>query len=85
MANSKAAIKYIRKTETRTVRNRQAKSRLKTLARKVDLAKESGDKAALAEASKGYISALEKASSKGIVHANKVARHKSRHAALLAS
>ncbi len=85
MANSKAAIKYIRKTETRTIRNRQAKSRLKTLARKVEQATASGDKDALAEASKGYISALEKASSKGIVHANKVARHKARHAALLAS
>ena len=30
MANTKSALKYIRKTETRTLANRQVKSRLKT-------------------------------------------------------
>jgi small subunit ribosomal protein S20 len=84
MANSKAALKYIRKTETRTLRNRQVKSRLKTLSRKVDQAKESGDSEALVSASRNYISTLEKAAGKGIVHANKVSRHKSRLAALVA-
>jgi small subunit ribosomal protein S20 len=84
MANSKAALKYIRKTATRTLRNRQVKSRLKTLARKVDQAKESGDSEALSAASRNYISELERAAGKGIVHANKVSRHKSRLAALAA-
>jgi small subunit ribosomal protein S20 len=84
MANSKAALKYIRKTATRTLRNRQVKSRLKTLARKVDQAKESGDSEALSSASRNYIAELERAAGKGIVHANKVSRHKSRLATLAA-
>ena len=82
MANSKSAQKYIRKTETRTLQNRQVKSRLKTLSKKVSTAAESGDKDALAEATKGYISALDKAGKTGLVHANKIARHKARCANL---
>ncbi|WP_269525620.1 30S ribosomal protein S20 [Coraliomargarita parva] len=84
MANCKSALKYIRKTETRTLRNRQVKSRLKTLAKKVDAAVAAGDKDALGNASRLYISALDKAGKAGLVHANKVARHKARCAQLLA-
>lgn len=82
MANSKSALKYIRKTETRTQQNRQVKSRLKTLSKKVDSAAADGDKDALASASKEYISALDKAGKGGLVHANKIARHKARCAKL---
>ncbi len=82
MANSKSAQKYIRKTETRTLQNRQVKSRLKTLSKRVSTAAESGDKDALVEATKGYISALDKAGKTGLVHANKIARHKARCANL---
>lgn len=82
MANTKSAQKYIRKTETRTLQNRQVKSRLKTLSKRVSLAAEGGDKDALVEASKSYISALEKAGKTGLVHANKIARHKARCANL---
>lgn len=82
MANTKSALKYIRKTETRTLQNRQVKSRIKTLAKKVSVASASGDKDALAAASKLYISALDKAGKSGLVHRNKIARHKARCAAL---
>ena len=82
MANSKSTLKYIRKTETRTLQNRQVKSRLKTLSKKVDSAVEAGDKEAVASVSKEYISALDKAGKAGLVHANKIARHKSRCAKL---
>ena len=82
MANSKSALKYIRKTETRTLQNRQVKSRLKTLSKKVDSAASEGDKDALASASRQYISALDKAGKAGLVHANKIARHKARCANL---
>jgi small subunit ribosomal protein S20 len=85
MANTKSALKYIRKTETRTLRNRQAKSRLKTFAKKVEAAKAAEDKDALAIASRQFISALDKASKSGLVHPNKVARHKARCAQLLAA
>lgn len=85
MANTKSALKYIRKTETRALRNRQIKSRLKTLAKKVDAAVAAGDKEVLAAATRLYISALDKAGKSGLVHSNKIARHKSRCAALNAA
>ena len=85
MANTKSANKYIRKTETRTLRNRQVKSRLKTFAKKIDAAKAAGDKDALASASRNSISALDKAAKNGLVHPNKVARHKASCAQLLAA
>lgn len=83
MANIKSAVKNIRKTQTRALRNKQIKSRLKTFSKKVDAANAAGDKDALASASRDLISALDKASKTGIVHANKVARHKTRCAQLL--
>ncbi len=58
------------------------KSRLKTLTKKIATAVASGDKQALASASRLYISALDKAGKSGLVHANKIARHKARCAAL---
>lgn len=85
MANTKSALKYIRKTETRTLRNRQVKSRLKTFAKKVEAARASEDKDALVIASRNFISALDKAAKSGLVHPNKVARHKTRCAQLQAA
>lgn len=85
MANTKSALKYIRKTEGRTLRNRQVKSRLKTLAKKVETSVAAGDKDAIIVATRLYISALDKAAKTGLVHANKIARHKARCAALAAA
>ncbi len=76
MANTKSALKYIRKTEARTKANRQAKTRLKTLAKQVKAAVSSADKDALSEKTRLYISALDKAGKSGLVHKNKIARHK---------
>ena len=83
MANTKSALKYIRKSRLRTLRNRQVKSRLKTLYKKVVAASLDGAKDTLVSASSAYISALEKAGKKGLVHGNKIARHKSRCALLI--
>lgn len=85
MANTKSALKYIRKTAGRTLRNRQVKSRLKTLSKKLDTAVTAGDKDAIAAASIDFISALDKAGKTGLVHANKIARHKARCAQLQAA
>ena len=85
MANTKSALKYIRKTHARELRNRQVKSRLKTLSKKVQSTAAAGDKAALTEAAKDYISALDKAGKTGLVHPNKIARHKARCAQLIAA
>ena len=83
MANTKSALKYIRKSKLRTLCNRRVKSRLKTLYKKVQVAFNSKDEDALVSASRDYISALDKAGKTGLVHANKIARHKSRCALLM--
>lgn len=85
MANTKSALKYIRKSRLRALHNRMIKSKLKTLYKKVQVASGSEDKDALLSASKEYISALDKAGKKGLVHSNKIARHKSRCALLMAA
>ena len=85
MANTKSALKSIRKNESRTLRNRQVKSRLKTFAKKVEAAAAAGDNESLATVSRQYISALDKAGKTGLVHANKIARQKARCAALVAA
>ena len=72
MANTKSALKYIRKTETRSLRNRQVKTRLKTFAKKVAAASAAGDKEALAVAARDFISTLDKAGKNGLVHPNKI-------------
>ena len=83
MANTKSALKYIRKTETRSLRNKVIKTRLKTLSKKVKIASESKNKDELLESSRLYISALDKAAKKGLVHKNKISRKKSICAKLL--
>ena len=71
MPNIKAAIKWVRRSEKRRVRNLDVKSRLKTLFKK---AKSSGDSALVSAVE----SQFDRAGSKGIIHPNKAARKKSR-------
>ncbi len=76
MANTKSSIKDIRKTATRTARNVQVRSRLKTLAKKARLAASGEDAEASKEASRKYISALDRAAKTGVIHKNKANRGK---------
>lgn len=76
MPNIKAAEKWSRQTEKRTLRNKDAKSRLKTMFKKA--AAGEGDAPGVVE------SAFDKAASKGIIHPNKAARKKSRLAKAIA-
>ncbi len=85
MANTQSALKNIRKNRTNYLRNRSISSRLKTLDKVFLSSVESKDKEAASQAAKSLISALDKASKSKLVHSNKVARKKSRCAALLAS
>ena len=85
MANTQSALKNIRKNRTNYLRNRSISSRLKTLDKVFLSSVESKDKEAASQAAKSLISALDKASKSKLVHFNKVARKKSRCAALLAS
>ncbi len=77
MANIKSQIKRIKTNEKRRLRNKSVKSSLKTAVRRFRVAAEAGDvdtaTAALRDASRQ----LDKAASKGVIHANQAANRKS--------
>lgn len=78
MANIKSQIKRIRTNEKRRLRNQAVKSELKTLVRKTREAVEAGDKDAAVEALRVASRKLDKAVSKGVIHANQAAKRKSK-------
>ena len=80
MANTKSAIKAARKAVRQTLRNKAAKTRLKTLHKGFDAAVKAGDAAAAKTAGNAYLSAMDRAVKSGVVHRNAVSRAKS-HAA----
>ncbi len=67
----------IKTNEKRTERNKAVKSELRTWNRKFRDAAEAGDKDAAAEALKAASRKLDKAVSKGVIHANQAANKKS--------
>lgn len=69
--NIKAAVKWVRQSEKRTVRNLETKTRLKTLFKK-------GKSANDPSVTSAVESAFDKAAAKGIIHPNKAARKKAR-------
>lgn len=71
LPNIKAAEKWVRQSQTRELRNRDVKTRLKTLFKK---AKSSGD----VGTAPAVESQFDKAAQKGIIHPNKAARKKAR-------
>ena len=77
MPNIKAAVKWVRQSEKRTVRNLDTKTRLKTLFKK---AKSANDPTLIA----GVEGEFDRAAKKGIIHPNKAARKKSRLAKAVA-
>jgi len=83
MANLKSSQKDIRRIERRTARNVQLRSRLKTLTKKVNTAKASGDNEAAKAAAKELISALDKATKSHVIHPNKASRYKASCAKLV--
>jgi small subunit ribosomal protein S20 len=74
--NIKAAVKWVRQSEKRTLRNLDAKTRLKTLFKK---AKSANDRAVTSSVEAQF----DKAAAKGIIHPNKAARKKARLAKAL--
>ncbi len=81
MANTASARKRIRQTEVRTARNAARKSRVRTFIKKVEVAIASGDKEQAALALRAAQPEMQRASGKGVVHANTVSRKISRLAA----
>ena len=76
MPQSNSAKKRVRQTVTRTLRNRQRASAMKTAMRRVDEAVESGDAETLKKAVEGAYSRIDKAAMTNVIHANTAARRK---------
>jgi small subunit ribosomal protein S20 len=77
VANIKSQIKRIRTNEKARLRNKAVKSELKTYVRRVREAVAGGDKEAAATALTVASRKLDKAVSKGVIHANQAANRKS--------
>ncbi len=78
MANSAQAIKRARQSEKRRQRNASQRSSMRTSIKKVIAAINAGDREAASQAYTAAVPAIDSAVSKGLIHANKAARHKSR-------
>ncbi|MDO4554706.1 MAG: 30S ribosomal protein S20 [Lachnospiraceae bacterium] len=78
MANIKSAKKRIKVIETKTLRNKMIKTKIKTYIKKLEAAIAAGDKELANERLTATISEISKAASKGIFHKNTAARKISR-------
>ena len=77
MANIKSQIKRITTNEKARQRNQAIRSSVKTAIRKVREAAEAGDKVKAVELQRDAAQKLDKAVSKGVIHANQAANKKS--------
>jgi small subunit ribosomal protein S20 len=78
LANSAQAIKRARQAEMSRQRNTSQRSQLRTSIKKVVAAIRSGNRDGAASAYAAAVPMIDKAVGKGLIHANKAARHKSR-------
>jgi small subunit ribosomal protein S20 len=85
VANIKSQIKRNRQNEKRRLRNKAAKSELRTLIRSFREAAASGNAEAAGSALKEASRKLDKAVSKGVIHRNQAANRKSAMAQRAAS
>jgi small subunit ribosomal protein S20 len=76
VANIKSQIKRNRQNEGARLRNKGVKSELKTAVRRFRAAADSGDAEAATTAMRNAAKLLDKAASKGVVHANQAANRK---------
>ncbi len=77
MANIKSAMKRVKVAEFKTRRNKMIMTNIKTNIKKFNQALESGDKELAQEQFRVVTKRLDKAASKGTIHANSAARKKS--------
>jgi small subunit ribosomal protein S20 len=78
LANIKSAKKRILVNETKAIRNKQIKSKVKTVIKKVDAAVALSDKELAKTTLVEAVTEIDKASSKGIYHKNTASRKVSR-------
>ncbi len=77
LANIKSAKKRVLVIKNKTLENKIANTKLKTVIKKFNAAVESGDKAAAAEAYKVAVKAVDQAAAHGTIHKNAAAHKKS--------
>ena len=77
MANIKSQIKRNRTNEAARLRNKSVKSSLKTAIRHFREAADAGNRDAALDAMRSASRQLDKAASKGVIHANQAANKKS--------
>ena len=78
MPNIKSAKKRVRTAEERRVHKKHYTSTMRTLVKRVVTAIEAGDKEAASAAYTAAVPSIDSGVSKGLIHKNKAARHKSR-------
>lgn len=78
LANSSQARKRVRQAEKRRQHNASIRSAMRTHIKKVIKAIAAGDKAQAEAAYRAAVPVIDRSAGKGIIHANKAARHKSR-------
>lgn len=81
MANSAQARKRARQAVKHRAHNMALRSRMRTYVKRTRAAIAAGDKEKATEAFRDVQSALDSSVGKGLLHANKAARHKSRMSA----
>jgi small subunit ribosomal protein S20 len=77
VANIKSQIKRVKTNEKRRLRNKSVKSSVRTAIRRFREAVEAGDNEQIVERQRAASRALDKAASKGVIHANQAANKKS--------
>jgi len=81
LANIKSAKKRAIQSEKRRQHNASRRSMMRTFLKKVNAAIEAGEKEAAQQAFEKAVPVLDRYATKGLIHKNKAARHKSRIAA----
>lgn len=78
MANSKSALKRIRVSERRRLRNKPFRTEARSSVRKAETAIQGGETATAEATVLAAISTLDRVANKGVIHRNNAARRKSR-------
>lgn len=78
MANSPQAKKRAKQSEARRQRNVAMRSKVRTSIKSIIKAIDNGDKEAATTAFKAAVPVIDSMATKGVIHKNKAARHKSR-------
>lgn len=81
MANIASAKKRARQSEKHRQHNASLRSMVRTYIKKVYMAAAAGDKKTAEECFKSAVPVIDRMASKGLIHKNKAARHKSRMSA----